>query len=47
MFVLAAALKHGYTIDRLYQLTKIDRWFLVKMQNIIKYNFKFFVLNLS
>lgn len=36
MFVLAAALKGGYTVDRLYDLTKIDRWFLVKMQNIIK-----------
>jgi carbamoyl-phosphate synthase/aspartate carbamoyltransferase/dihydroorotase len=35
MFVLAAALKKGYTVDRLYELTKIDRWFLVKMQNII------------
>lgn len=35
MFVLAAALKRGYTIDRLYELTKIDRWFLEKMKNII------------
>lgn len=35
MFVLAAALKAGYTVDRLYELTKIDRWFLEKMKNII------------
>lgn len=35
MFVVAAALKAGYTIDRLYDLTKIDRWFLQKMKNII------------
>ena len=35
MFVLAAALKAGYTIDRLYELTRIDRWFLHKMKNII------------
>lgn len=35
MFVLAAALKHGYSVDKLYELTKIDRWFLYKMQNII------------
>ena len=34
MFVLAAALKAGYTVDRLYDLTKIDRWFLEKMKNI-------------
>lgn len=37
MFVLAASLKAGYTIDRLYELTKIDRWFLEKMKNIISY----------
>lgn len=35
MYVLAAALKAGYTIDKLYALTKIDKWFLAKMQNII------------
>lgn len=36
-FVLAAALSAGYTIDRLYELTKIDRWFLHKMKNIIEF----------
>nr|MBE5724549.1 rudimentary [Cucujiformia] len=35
MFVVAAALKEGYTVDRLFELTKIDRWFLKKMKNII------------
>ncbi|CAL8318155.1 unnamed protein product [Merluccius merluccius] len=34
IFVLAAALKAGYTVDHLYDLTKIDRWFLHKMKNI-------------
>ncbi|KAJ3606414.1 hypothetical protein NHX12_025935, partial [Muraenolepis orangiensis] len=34
IFVLAAALKAGYTVDHLYELTKIDRWFLHKMKNI-------------
>ncbi|XP_033610658.1 CAD protein isoform X2 [Cryptotermes secundus] len=37
MFVLAAALKAGYSIDRLCDLTKIDRWFLQKMKNIVDY----------
>lgn len=37
IFVLAAALKNGYTVDKLYELTKIDRWFLYKMQNIIEH----------
>nr|NVI70427.1 rudimentary [Cucujiformia] len=35
MFVIAAALKKGYSVDQLYQLTKIDRWFLQKMKNIV------------
>lgn len=35
MFVLAAALKAGYSVEKLYDLTKIDRWFLEKMKNII------------
>ncbi|XP_029966027.1 multifunctional protein CAD [Salarias fasciatus] len=34
IFVLAAALRSGYTVEKLYQLTKIDRWFLHKMKNI-------------
>lgn len=37
MFVLAAALREGYDIDRLYDLTKIDRWFLSKFQNISRW----------
>lgn len=37
MFVLAAALKKGYTIEKLYELTKIDRWFLQKLKNIIEH----------
>ena len=40
MFVLAAALKAGYTDDVLYQLTKIDKWFLSKMRNIVNYHVK-------
>lgn len=34
IFVLAAALRAGYTVDQLYKLTKIDRWFLHKMKTI-------------
>lgn len=37
MFVLAAAMKEGYSIDDLYELTKIDRWFLAKLKNIINF----------
>nr|NVI70416.1 rudimentary [Cucujiformia]NVI70488.1 rudimentary [Cucujiformia] len=38
MFVVAAALKQGYSVDKLYELTKIDRWFLTKMKNIVDWN---------
>uniref|UniRef100_A0A671U9H7 Multifunctional protein CAD n=1 Tax=Sparus aurata TaxID=8175 RepID=A0A671U9H7_SPAAU len=34
IFVLASAFRAGYTVDQLYELTKIDRWFLHKMKNI-------------
>ncbi|XP_041977068.1 CAD protein isoform X1 [Aricia agestis] len=37
MFVLAAALRENYSIDKLYDLTKIDKWFLHKFKNIIDY----------
>ena len=40
MFVLAAALKAGYSDERLYQLTKIDRWFVNKMRNIVNFHVK-------
>ncbi len=35
MFALSAALFHDFTVDRLYDLTRIDRWFLFRMKNII------------
>jgi carbamoyl-phosphate synthase / aspartate carbamoyltransferase / dihydroorotase len=35
MFVLAAAIKAGYSIERLNKLTNIDPWFLYKMIKII------------
>ncbi|CAD5117995.1 DgyrCDS6736 [Dimorphilus gyrociliatus] len=35
MFVLAAALYHGWDIEKLHELTAIDLWFLHKMENIV------------
>ena len=35
MFVVAAALRRGYSVDTLYDLTRIDPWFLNKFKNII------------
>ncbi|MFA6403388.1 MAG: carbamoyl-phosphate synthase (glutamine-hydrolyzing) large subunit [Salinivirgaceae bacterium] len=34
IFAIQAALEAGYSIDRIHELTKIDKWFLVKLQNI-------------
>ncbi len=35
IFVIAKALRNGYSIERIHELTKIDRWFLEKLHNII------------
>ncbi|MCX6567122.1 MAG: carbamoyl-phosphate synthase (glutamine-hydrolyzing) large subunit [Candidatus Aminicenantes bacterium] len=35
LFGLAEALKKGWDVDRIHQLTKIDRWFITKIKNIV------------
>jgi carbamoyl-phosphate synthase large subunit len=35
IFYLSQALQGGYTIDQIHDLTKIDKWFLQKLQNIV------------
>lgn len=37
IFVIAAAFEKGYTVDQIFELTKIDKWFLVKLQNIFNH----------
>ena len=37
---IAQALEKGYTIDRLFELTKIDKWFLQRLKNIVDYKQK-------
>jgi carbamoyl-phosphate synthase large subunit len=34
IFAIQAALDNGYDVEKIHQLTKIDKWFLVKLQNI-------------
>ncbi|MEE9462509.1 MAG: carbamoyl-phosphate synthase (glutamine-hydrolyzing) large subunit [Bacteroidales bacterium] len=34
IFVIADAFEKGYSVDQIFELTKIDKWFLVKLQNI-------------
>ncbi len=35
IFVVAKAMQQGYDVERIHQLTKIDRWFLEKLHHII------------
>jgi len=35
LFGVAEALKKGWTVDRIHHLTKIDRWFITKIRNIV------------
>ena len=37
IFVVYAALKKGVTVDEVYNVTKIDKWFLNKFMNLIRY----------
>ena len=36
IFVISKAFRVGYTIDEIHELTKIDRWFLYKLHNILE-----------
>ena len=40
VFAIAQALEKGYSIDRIFELTKIDPWFLGKLKNIVDYKNK-------
>ena len=40
IFAIAQALEKGYTIERLYELTKIDPWFIERMKNIVDFKHK-------
>ncbi len=35
ILAIAQAMFKGYTVERIHELTKIDRWFLYRLQNII------------
>ena len=40
VFAIAQALEEGYTIERIYELTKIDPWFIERMKNIVDFKTK-------
>ena len=35
IFIISKAMRAGYTVDQLHELTRIDKWFLQKLQNIM------------
>jgi len=37
VLAIASAMERGYTVDQIWALTKIDKWFLHKLENIIKF----------
>ena len=36
IFVISKAMRAGYTLDQIHELTKIDHWFLQKLMNIVR-----------
>lgn len=41
IFYIAKALEAGYSVERIYELSKIDKWFIYKIKNIVEYFLKF------
>ncbi len=37
IFAIACALEEGYTVERIEELTKIDKWFISRLKNIVDY----------
>ena len=36
IFVISKAFRQGYSVEQIYELTKIDRWFLYRLEGILK-----------
>ena len=45
IFAIAQALEEGYSIERIYELTQIDPWFIGKLKNIVDYKHKLSTYN--
>ena len=40
LWYIAEAFRRGYSVDEIYELTKIDRWFLFNIEEIVKFEEK-------
>ena len=38
LFAIANALHNGYTVDKIWSMTKIDKWFLNKLDGLVKFD---------
>lgn len=45
MFAIAEAFKQGYSVDRVHELSKIDKWFLHKINRIVELEIKMLKYN--
>ena len=36
IFAIPEAIKEGYSIDRIHELSRIDKWFLYKIENLVR-----------
>lgn len=36
LFAIATALKKGYSVDKLHQMSNIDKWFLTRLERLVK-----------
>ena len=36
IFAISTAFYRGYTVEKIWQMTNIDRWFLTKLETIFK-----------
>ena len=43
LYYIRYAMKMGWTIDQIYELTKIDRWFLGQMRQLVEFEAELFV----
>ena len=34
IFAISSAFYRGYSVDKIWQMTNIDKWFLTKLENI-------------
>ncbi|KDR72948.1 hypothetical protein GALMADRAFT_252306 [Galerina marginata CBS 339.88] len=47
IFAISSAFHRGYSVDKIWQMTNIDKWFLTKLQNIFKMEKRLSTCNVS